>query len=97
MSHKWIVVLSVIISISIFVSSFFWFDIWGYGLLSYSLAAILAAIIRIKYESYFERDSSFRQLISGVLLFSILFGIVSLAILAYFVTDGGESFRMKPD
>lgn len=97
MSHKWIVAISVIISLSIFVSCFFWFDVWRYGLLCYSLTAILAAIIRIKFETFFELDSPFRQLMSGILLFSILLGIVSLAILAYSVTGSGDSFRMKPD
>ena len=97
MSFKVTATLAFILSLILFISSFSWFSAWGYGLLAYCGIAILCAIIRVRFENFFEINSSLNQLFSGILLFTIIYGIISLAILAYSVSVDTDSFRMKPD
>ena len=44
MPHKLVILISALISIALFVTSFFWFSIWGYGLLCFCLISAQAEI-----------------------------------------------------
>ena len=97
MPHKLVILISALISITLFVTSFFWFSIWGYGLLCFCLISFISIFIRIKYERIFEQDLAHIQIISGTFLFIAVIGFIGLAILAYSVTSDVDAFRMKPD
>lgn len=97
MSRKIIVAISLLIPMALFVSSFYWFSQWGYGLLCFSFISFAVFFLRIKYEGLFERDNTLIQIASGITFFIVAFGVLGVAILAYSVSSDTDTFRTKPD